>query len=193
MAQEIELKFPLNDRPAIVERLRRAGAEQLFPETFEDNIVLDRRGRAAHEGSASPASGSSAGYVLATYKGPVSFDGTDQDARGSADGSRELRAGRRRSSTRSASSPSSATRSSARSGASASAEVVLDRTPIGEYFEIEGSVETIRAVAGELGLAMDRAIRRPTRSSTGRRAGRAPTFPSTWYSIRNSFRAHERR
>ena len=39
------------------------------------------------------------------------------------------------------------------------AEVVLDRTPIGDYFEIEGAVETIRTVAAELGMNMDQAIR----------------------------------
>ena len=38
-------------------------------------------------------------------------------------------------------------------------EVVLDRTPIGDYFEIEGSVETIRTVTSELGMSMDQAIR----------------------------------
>ncbi|MCU1244208.1 MAG: hypothetical protein JWN02_118, partial [Acidobacteria bacterium] len=37
--------------------------------------------------------------------------------------------------------------------------VVLDRTPIGDYFEIEGSVETIREVAGQLGMNMDQALR----------------------------------
>jgi len=39
------------------------------------------------------------------------------------------------------------------------AEVVIDRTPIGEYFEIEGTVELIRSLAAELGMEMDQAIR----------------------------------
>ena len=38
-------------------------------------------------------------------------------------------------------------------------EVVLDRTPIGEYFEIEGPIDVIRLVAGELGMNMDQALR----------------------------------
>jgi adenylate cyclase class 2 len=38
-------------------------------------------------------------------------------------------------------------------------ELVLDRTPIGDYFEIEGTVDTIRAVAADLGMNMDNAIR----------------------------------
>jgi adenylate cyclase class 2 len=38
-------------------------------------------------------------------------------------------------------------------------EIVLDRTPIGEYFEIEGPMDVIRTVASELGMNMDQAIR----------------------------------
>ena len=38
-------------------------------------------------------------------------------------------------------------------------EVVLDRTPIGEYFEIEGPLETIRSVVAELDLDIDLALR----------------------------------
>ena len=38
-------------------------------------------------------------------------------------------------------------------------EVVLDRTPIGDYFEIEGPVDTIREVSAEVGMNMDQAIR----------------------------------
>ena len=38
-------------------------------------------------------------------------------------------------------------------------EVVLDRTPIGDYFEIEGAVDVIRSVTAELGMSMDQAIR----------------------------------
>src|SRR6266568_7700983 len=39
------------------------------------------------------------------------------------------------------------------------AEVVIDRTPIGEYFEIEGPIDLIRALAAELGMEMEQAIR----------------------------------
>ena len=37
--------------------------------------------------------------------------------------------------------------------------MVLDRTPIGDYFEIEGPIDTIRTIAGELGMNMEQAIR----------------------------------
>ena len=39
------------------------------------------------------------------------------------------------------------------------AEVVIDRTPIGEYFEIEGPIDLIRSLAAELGMEMEQAIR----------------------------------
>ena len=38
-------------------------------------------------------------------------------------------------------------------------EIVLDRTPIGEYFEIEGPIDVIRSVSADLGMNMDQAIR----------------------------------
>jgi adenylate cyclase class 2 len=38
-------------------------------------------------------------------------------------------------------------------------EVVLDRTPIGEYFEIEGPVDMIRSIAADLGMNFDQAVR----------------------------------
>ena len=44
MAQEIEVKFALRDRQELIQKLNDIGAQRLYPETFEDNIVLDRRG-----------------------------------------------------------------------------------------------------------------------------------------------------
>ena len=38
-------------------------------------------------------------------------------------------------------------------------EVVLDRTPIGDYFEIEGPMDVIRGIAADLGMNMEQAIR----------------------------------
>ena len=57
-------------------------------------------------------------------------------------------------------------------------EVVLDRTPIGDYFEIEGPLDVIRAVAEELGMNMDaRASARATPISTASTAARARDLP----------------
>ena len=38
-------------------------------------------------------------------------------------------------------------------------EIVLDRTPIGAYFEIEGPIDVIRSVAADLGMNMEQALR----------------------------------
>src|SRR5688500_19311769 len=38
-------------------------------------------------------------------------------------------------------------------------EVVLDRTPIGDYFEIEGQLDVILAVAEELGMNAEHGLR----------------------------------
>src|ERR1700738_2198584 len=51
MAQEIEVKFALKDRNELVHKLHDIGAKRLYPETFEDNIVLDRRGELRTKGS----------------------------------------------------------------------------------------------------------------------------------------------
>ena len=50
MAQEIEVKFALKDRHELVRKLHDIGGQRLYPETFEDNIVLDRRGELRTKG-----------------------------------------------------------------------------------------------------------------------------------------------
>ena len=74
MAQEIEIKFPLRDRAALVQKLTELGAQRLYAETFEDNIVLDRRGELRTKGTLLRVR-KFGRYALATFKGPVAFDG----------------------------------------------------------------------------------------------------------------------
>ncbi|HET7711549.1 MAG TPA: CYTH domain-containing protein, partial [Thermoanaerobaculia bacterium] len=74
MPQEIEVKFPLRDRRDLTRRLGELGAQQLYPETFEDNIVLDRRGELRTRGSLLRVR-KFGKYSLATYKGPMSMEG----------------------------------------------------------------------------------------------------------------------
>src|SRR3954454_14854328 len=73
MAQEIEVKFPLKDRDALTTRLKEIGAERLYAETFEDNIVLDRRGELRTKGALLRVR-KFGKYSIATYKGPMSID-----------------------------------------------------------------------------------------------------------------------
>ena len=157
MAKEIELKFPLENRPALVDRLRRARAEQLFPETFEDNIVLDRRGELRTKGSLLRLR-KFGRFVLATYKGPVSFDGTIKTREEVQTGLESFERGVALFDALGFK-PVFRYQKFREVWRLGGAEVVLDRTPIGEYLEIEGTIETITAVAEELGLSVDRGIK----------------------------------
>ena len=157
MPQEIEIKFPLRDRAAIVQKLREIGAERLYPETFEDNIVLDRRGELRTKGALLRVR-KFGRYALITFKGPLAFEGnvkTRDEVQtgvesfelaiqllGSLDYKPVFRYQKFREVWR-----------------VREVEVVLDRTPIGEYFEIEGPMDVIRSVAEQLGMNMDMGLR----------------------------------
>jgi len=157
MAQEIEVKFPLADRGGLIRKLQDLGAQRLYAETFEDNIVLDRRGELRTKGALLRVR-KFGKYAIATYKGPMSMEGgikTREEVQTGVE-SFELaielldalgfkpvfRYQKFREVWR-----------------VKDVEVVLDRTPIGEYFEIEGPMEVIRSVAGDLGMNMDQSIR----------------------------------
>ncbi|HKB79479.1 MAG TPA: class IV adenylate cyclase [Thermoanaerobaculia bacterium] len=157
MAQEIEVKFPLHNRAELTRRLHDIGAQRLYAETFEDNIVLDRRGELRTKGALLRVR-KFGKYSIVTYKGPMSMEGGIK------------------------------TREEVQTGVESfelaielldalgfkpvfryqkfrevwhvrDVEIVLDRTPIGEYFEIEGSADLIRSLAADLGIAMDQAVR----------------------------------
>lgn len=157
MPQEIEVKFPLFDRAKLVDRLLGKGGERLYPETFEDNIILDRRGELRTRGALLRVR-KFGRYVLATYKGPVAFDGNVKKREEVQTGleSFELAIALFESLGFRPTFRYQKFREVWRVG---SVEVVLDRTPIGEYFEIEGALETIREVVDDLGLRMEDAIR----------------------------------
>ena len=157
MGQEIEVKFPLRDRQALARRLRELGAEKLYPETFEDNIVLDRRGELRTRGALLRVR-KFGKYSLATYKGPMSIEGGIKSREEVQTGveSFELAISLFDSL---GFKPVFRYQKFREVWRLREVEVVIDRTPIGEYFEIEGSVDTIRSVAADLGMNMDSAIR----------------------------------
>ncbi len=157
MAQEIEVKFPLQNRAELIGKLRGLGATRLYAETFEDNIVLDRRGELRTRGSLLRVR-KFGRYSIATYKGPMAYEGgikTREEIQTGVE-SFELaiqlldalgfkpvfRYQKYREVWR-----------------VQNVEVVLDRTPIGDYFEIEGPADVIRSITTELGFNMDHAIR----------------------------------
>src|ERR1041385_5129375 len=153
MAQEIEVKFALKDRHELVRKLHDAGGQRLYPETFEDNIVLDRRGELRTKGALLRVR-KFGKYSIVTFKGPMSIEGGVKSREEVQTGveSFELAIqlfdslGFR---------PIFRYQKFREVWRVRDVEVVIDRTPIGDYFEIEGAMEMIRSVAGELGMNMD--------------------------------------
>jgi adenylate cyclase class 2 len=157
LAQEIEIKFALKDRRALIQKLREIGAQRLYEETFEDNIVLDRRGELRTKGALLRVR-KFGRYALATFKGPMSFESGVKSREevqtgvesfelaiqifASLDYKPVFRYQKFREVWR-----------------VKDVEVVLDRTPIGDYFEIEGQLDLIRSVAELLGMNVEQGIR----------------------------------
>ena len=157
MAQEIEVKFPLRDRGALLKKLHDIGATRVYAETFEDNIVLDRRGELKTKGALLRVR-KFGKYSLVTYKGPMSLEGGIKSREEVQTGveSFELAIQLLDSLGFKAVFRYQKFREVWRIK---DVEVVLDRTPIGEYFEIEGPMDLIRTISGDLGMNMDQAIR----------------------------------
>jgi adenylate cyclase class 2 len=157
MAQEIEVKFPLRDRNDLVRRLHEIGAQRLYPETFEDNIVLDRRGELRTKGALLRVR-KFGKYSIATYKGPMSIEGGVKSREEVQTGVESFELAIQLLDALGYK-PVFRYQKFREVWRLRDVEVVLDRTPIGEYFEIEGPIETIRTIAAELEMNMDQAIR----------------------------------
>jgi adenylate cyclase class 2 len=157
MAQEIEVKFALRDRNEIVRKLHELGATRLYPETFEDNIVLDRRGELRTRGSLLRVR-KFGKYAIATYKGPMSIEGGVKSREEVQTGVESFELAIQLFDSLGYK-PSFRYQKFREVWRVNDVEVVLDRTPIGEYFEIEGPMEVIRTIAADLGMNMENAIR----------------------------------
>jgi adenylate cyclase class 2 len=157
MAQEIEVKFPLTDRGALTRRLEEIGAHRLYPETFEDNIVLDRRGELRTKGALLRVR-KFGKYAIATYKGPMSMEGGIKKREEVQTGVESFELAIELLDALGFK-PVFRYQKFREVWRVKDVEIVLDRTPIGEYFEIEGPIDVIRSVANDLGMNMDQAIR----------------------------------
>jgi adenylate cyclase class 2 len=157
MPQEIEVKFPLRDRAELLRKLHDIGAQQLYPETFEDNIILDRRGELRTKGALLRVR-KFGKYSLATYKGPMSIEGGVKSREEVQTGIESFELAIQLFDTLGYK-PVFRYQKFREVWRVRDVEVVIDRTPIGDYFEIEGSVELIRSLAAELGMEMEQAIR----------------------------------
>jgi adenylate cyclase, class 2 len=157
MPLEIEVKFALRDRAGLLRKLDELGGQRLYPETFEDNIVFDRRGELKTKGAMLRVR-KFGRYSLATFKGPVAFEGNVKSREEVQTGVESFELciqlfdalGYK---------PVFRYQKFREVWRLRETEVVIDRTPIGDYFEIEGAVDVIRSVAEELGMNMEHAIR----------------------------------
>jgi adenylate cyclase class 2 len=157
MAQEIEVKFPLRDRGELLRKLHDIGGQRLYAETFEDNIVLDRRGELRTKGALLRVR-KFGKYSIATYKGPMSIEGGIKSREEVQTGVESFELAIQLLDAIGFK-PVFRYQKFREVWRVRGVEVVLDRTPIGEYFEIEGPVELIRSIAAELGMNMDQAVR----------------------------------
>ena len=157
MAQEIEVKFALTDRAALVRKLQEIGAHRLYAETFEDNIVLDRRGELRTKGALLRVR-KFGKYAIATYKGPMSMEGGIKKREEVQTGVESFELAIELLDALGFK-PVFRYQKFREVWRVKDVEIVLDRTPIGEYFEIEGPIDVIRSVASDLGMSMDQAIR----------------------------------
>ncbi len=157
MPQEIEVKFPLTDRAGIVRKLQDLGATRLYAETFEDNIVLDRRGELRTRGALLRVR-KFGRYAIATYKGPMSIEGGIKSREEVQTGVESFELAIQLFDSLGFK-PVFRYQKFREVWRVKNVEVVLDRTPIGDYFEIEGAVDVIRSVTADLGMNMDQAIR----------------------------------
>src|SRR5438045_1410884 len=156
LAQEVEIKFPLRDRADLTNRLRDLGGQRLYPETFEDNVVLDRRGELRTRGALLRVR-KFGKYSLATYKGPMSIEDGIKSREEVQTGVESFELAIQLFDSLGFK-PVFRYQKYREVWRVREVEVVIDRTPIGDYFEIEGNVEPIRAVDGELGVNVDQAV-----------------------------------
>ncbi len=157
MATEIEVKFALKDRAELVQKLHEIGGTRLYPETFEDNIVLDRRGDLKTRGSLLRVR-KFGKYSIATYKGPMSIEGGVKSREEVQTGVESFELAIQLFDALGYK-PVFRYQKFREVWRIRDVEVVLDRTPIGDYFEIEGPIDVIRMITAELGMTMDQAIR----------------------------------
>jgi adenylate cyclase class 2 len=157
MAHEIEVKFALRDREELTRKLHELGAQRLYPETFEDNIVLDRRGELRTRGALLRVR-KFGKYAIATYKGPMAIEGGIKSREEVQTGVESFELAIQLFDSLGFK-PVFRYQKFREVWRVREAEVVIDRTPIGDYFEIEGSIDTIRTIAADLGMNMDQAIR----------------------------------
>ncbi len=151
MPQEVEIKFPLTDKPALERKLRRLGFRRLTPETYEANILYDLPGNALRR----------RGQLLRLrhYGDSWTLTHKARAARGARHKSRMEREVRVADGAALAGilealgfAPVFRYEKFRSEWGDEQGHVVLDRTPIGNYGEIEGPARWIDSLAGKLDI-----------------------------------------
>jgi adenylate cyclase class 2 len=149
MPKEVEIKFSLTDKPALERKLRRLGFRRITPETYEPNTLYDLPGHVLRRRGELLRLRSYGKSWILTHKAPAALGGRhksriEREVR-VADG--EALAGILQALRLAPVFRYEKFRSEWSDG---KGHIVLDRTPIGDYAEIEGPPRWIDALAHKL-------------------------------------------
>jgi adenylate cyclase, class 2 len=149
--EEVEVKIPCPDLPAVRARLQAIGADLTSPRHFESNDLYDDRERRLSSQGRTVRLRRAAGRAILTYKGPARFQGgiktreeretvvvDPEETEGILAGlglERRFRYEKRREEWR-----------------ADGCAIALDETPIGTFVEVEGEPPAIRRVLVSLEL-----------------------------------------
>jgi adenylate cyclase class 2 len=151
-ATETEVKLRIVSARAAREDLRRAGAVLVRERHFEDNVLFDdRAGSLRGRGTVLRLRTTPHGAIL-TFKGPREIeDGVKsrEERETAVDAPEQVRAILQNLGYR----PLFRYQKYRESWSHRGQEIEVDETPIGDFLEIEGDSEGVRAVAAELGFS----------------------------------------
>lgn len=154
---ECELKIPVDDLNDIRRRLAASGAEQLTAVEHEINILFDTAaGRLAASGQVLRVRRAGGRHVL-TFKGPAAYDGAVKQRR---EIELEISSSERISELLHALgfAPGMRYEKKRESWLFGEVRFELDRTPMGDFVELEGPTDALESAANDLGLDPTRAV-----------------------------------
>jgi len=155
---ERELKIPVDDLDAVRERLRSRGARRLSPAEREVNLLFDDELGSLERSDRVLRVRRVGGRCLLTFKGPPTFRGPVKEREELETETAEAEV-MTRILERLGLRPVVRYEKDRERWALEGAEVALDRTPMGDFVEIEGPGEALERLAAELELDVERAVR----------------------------------
>jgi adenylate cyclase class 2 len=149
--EEIEVKFIIEDLPALRQRIMALGATRKTPRTYEDNIRFDTPDQRLAQQQCLLRLRRDRRNVL-TYKEPALSDEQDFKVRQEYEVEVSDFAQTRAMFEKLGFVPTLRYEKYRETFTYQGAEILLDEMPCGPFLEIEGSREAIRRIAAELGL-----------------------------------------